>query len=253
MATPAMPRATEIRNDIFITDHGSTRETVSLTRAGRSSPAARRRPHRPSRTRWARAAVAPAGPACPRPRGARRPPLRSAVATALRSCLPCSLATSSVVLGTVLRRYVTRLGVLTRCTVGHVVPRRAVRGDVGVVDQLRHGGDVHVTGGGRPGPSVTRSVSASPVDQLLDLAPHRPSRRCGPPPRSSRPCPALANCTPMGVAAGAAHLVDAGADDLALLHDDHDLVVLVDRQGADQVAAALGDLGHLDAEGRRGP
>src|SRR4051794_29150793 len=45
MATPAMPRATEMRNDIFITDHGSARETVSLTRrgpviAGRAAPAA---------------------------------------------------------------------------------------------------------------------------------------------------------------------------------------------------------------------
>ena len=32
MTTPAMPRATDSRNDIFIADHGSTRETVSRTR-----------------------------------------------------------------------------------------------------------------------------------------------------------------------------------------------------------------------------
>src|SRR6476660_9795431 len=39
--TPAMPTATDSRNDIFMTDHGSTRETVSLTRraaAGRGAP-----------------------------------------------------------------------------------------------------------------------------------------------------------------------------------------------------------------------
>src|SRR6476659_4177498 len=39
--TLAMPTATESRNDIFMTDHGSTRETVSLTRraaAGRGAP-----------------------------------------------------------------------------------------------------------------------------------------------------------------------------------------------------------------------
>ena len=40
MTTPAMPRATESRNEIFIADHGSTRETVSRTR-GRM-PGARR-------------------------------------------------------------------------------------------------------------------------------------------------------------------------------------------------------------------
>src|SRR5450756_485256 len=41
MTTPAMPTATDNRNDSFITDHGSTRETLSLTRrgaAGRSPP-----------------------------------------------------------------------------------------------------------------------------------------------------------------------------------------------------------------------
>src|SRR5665648_342426 len=41
MTTPAMPTATDNRNDSFITDHGSTRETLSLTRrgaAGRSLP-----------------------------------------------------------------------------------------------------------------------------------------------------------------------------------------------------------------------
>ena len=41
----------------------------------------------------------------------------------------------------------------------------------------------------------------------------------------------------LGVAAGAAHLVDPRAHDLALLHDDQDLVVLVDRQRTDEVAA----------------
>src|SRR5689334_1527096 len=46
MTTPAMPSATEMRNDIFIADHGSTRETVSLTRRARAA--------------WA-AVVAPAG------------------------------------------------------------------------------------------------------------------------------------------------------------------------------------------------
>ncbi|GAA2736713.1 hypothetical protein GCM10009867_21930 [Pedococcus aerophilus] len=40
MTTPAMPRATEMRNDIFIADHGSTRETVSLTRRARAAVAA---------------------------------------------------------------------------------------------------------------------------------------------------------------------------------------------------------------------
>jgi hypothetical protein len=35
-----MPRATEMRNDIFIADHGSTRETVSLTRRARAAAAA---------------------------------------------------------------------------------------------------------------------------------------------------------------------------------------------------------------------
>src|SRR5476649_2224132 len=34
MTTPAMPMATDNRNDIFMTDQGSTRETVSLTRRG---------------------------------------------------------------------------------------------------------------------------------------------------------------------------------------------------------------------------
>jgi hypothetical protein len=39
--TPAIPTATDSRNDIFMTDQGSTRETVSLTRraaAGRGAP-----------------------------------------------------------------------------------------------------------------------------------------------------------------------------------------------------------------------
>src|SRR6476661_6912083 len=40
MTTPAMPRATEMRNDIFIADQGSTRETVSLTRRARAAAAA---------------------------------------------------------------------------------------------------------------------------------------------------------------------------------------------------------------------
>src|SRR6476646_9095547 len=40
MTTPAMPSATEIKNDIFMADHGSTRETVSLTRRARATPAA---------------------------------------------------------------------------------------------------------------------------------------------------------------------------------------------------------------------
>src|SRR6476659_1172331 len=39
MTTPAIPRATEIRNDIFIADHGSTRETVSFTRRLRAAAA----------------------------------------------------------------------------------------------------------------------------------------------------------------------------------------------------------------------
>src|SRR6185436_20987491 len=34
MTTPAIPRATDSRNDSFMTDHGSTRETLSLTRRG---------------------------------------------------------------------------------------------------------------------------------------------------------------------------------------------------------------------------
>src|SRR5450756_1634324 len=34
MTTQATPTATDSRNDIFMTDHGSTRETVSLTRRG---------------------------------------------------------------------------------------------------------------------------------------------------------------------------------------------------------------------------
>src|SRR5688572_20597184 len=45
MTTPAMPSATDSRNEIFIADHGSTRETVSRTRradagraAGRGAP-----------------------------------------------------------------------------------------------------------------------------------------------------------------------------------------------------------------------
>src|ERR1017187_590868 len=34
MTTPAMPTETDSRNDSFIADHGSTRETLSLTRRG---------------------------------------------------------------------------------------------------------------------------------------------------------------------------------------------------------------------------
>src|SRR4051812_18509382 len=68
MATPAMPRATEIRNDIFITDHGSARETVSLTRrgpviAGLAAPAG-----------LAPAGPAPVGTGCVAPSGRPLPP-----------------------------------------------------------------------------------------------------------------------------------------------------------------------------------
>src|SRR5680860_199264 len=40
MTTPAMPTATDSRNDSFITDQGSTRETLSLTRRGAAERAA---------------------------------------------------------------------------------------------------------------------------------------------------------------------------------------------------------------------
>src|SRR6476659_4223731 len=40
MTTIAMPRATDSRTDIFMTDHGSTRETVSFTRRPLAAPRA---------------------------------------------------------------------------------------------------------------------------------------------------------------------------------------------------------------------
>src|SRR5665647_739016 len=78
MTTQAMPTATDSRKDIFMTDHGSTRDTVSLTRRG----ATRRLP--------AGVPVAPTGAS-----GRREPSVRTGVpvspAMLTRCLLGCRL------------------------------------------------------------------------------------------------------------------------------------------------------------------
>src|SRR5699024_409502 len=59
----------------------------------------------------------------------------------------------------------------------------------------------------------------------------------------------------LGVAAGAVHLAHRGTDDVALLHDDHDLVLLVDDERSDELTALV-PVGRHDADAAavlRGP
>ena len=94
MTTPAMPSATEIRNDIFITDHGSTRETVSLTRRGpRMAGRGRAAGDRPRR-RARRCVGRRSAPRRRRPVGASA--RRSGGGPTRSVGLPCSLATSAL-------------------------------------------------------------------------------------------------------------------------------------------------------------
>ena len=103
-------------------------------------------------------------------------------------------------------------------------------------------------------PSSPASSAASAACWGVLGRPRRPprprARRSGPCRRSRRPSGASRTARPCVLRPVTAHLVDPRAHDLALLHDDHDLVVLVDGQRADQVAALVGELGDRDAVDR---